>query len=55
LSTIENLDFVRLHGLDRFIDLEKQRWACPSCGALLCVHKLACISCGQPRTALVQI
>ncbi len=55
MSTIENLEFIRLHGLDKFIDSEKQRWKCPGCGALLCVHKQSCISCGHPRTEMTQV
>ncbi len=54
MSTIENLEFIRQHGLDRFVDSEKQKWECSRCGALICVHKQTCIFCGQPRVEMAQ-
>ena len=50
MSMIENLESIRDAGLEAFVAAEKSRWACPGCGATLCVHKPECVHCGRPRT-----
>ena len=45
MSMIENLNTIKSHGVRRFVEREKKRWACPKCGRLLCVHKSECIFC----------
>ena len=49
LSVIDNLENIRKFGLRQFIRDEKERWTCPKCGELLCVHKPQCLSCGHKR------
>jgi hypothetical protein len=46
MSMLENLDRIREFGLDAFVASEHVRWTCPECGALLCVHRRECVSCG---------
>ncbi len=46
MSIIDNLKGIREFGIRDFIKNEKERWACPECGELICVHKDNCISCG---------
>jgi ribosomal protein L37E len=43
---IDNLKNIREFGIRDFIKNEKERWACPECGEIICVHKENCISCG---------
>jgi hypothetical protein len=45
MSMIDNLESIREFGIRHFIGREKERWACPECGALICVHKPQCLSC----------
>lgn len=47
MSMIENLEELRRIGVEAFVELERGRWACPSCGALACVHLEACLACGE--------
>jgi len=47
MSMISNLRTIETEGLDRFVEMETQRWACRKCGALLCVHRQACLNCGD--------
>jgi len=47
MSMIENLECIRELGLDGFIVREKERWECPECGGIVCVHRDDCISCGS--------
>ncbi len=49
MSMIENLEFIRESGLERFMHKEKERWVCPSCGSILCVHRNFCLNCKEPR------
>ena len=47
MSMIDNLENIRKLGIRNFIRNEKERWTCPECGQLLCVHKPQCLSCGD--------
>ena len=46
MSMLDNLDEIKQLGIRRFIANQKERWVCPECGRLLCVHKPQCLSCG---------
>jgi hypothetical protein len=45
VSPLENLNGIRENGLDRFVESENTKWACPRCGSLLCMHKAECLAC----------
>lgn len=45
MSMIENLEDIRKFGIRHFVRNEKERWTCPECGKLLCVHKSQCLYC----------
>lgn len=47
MSMIDNLENIRELGIRHFLKNEKERWTCPECGELLCVHKPQCLSCGH--------
>jgi hypothetical protein len=47
MSMLENLNELRRVGVTAFADLERTRWACPHCGALVSVHRTACLACGK--------
>jgi hypothetical protein len=46
-SPIQNLDKIKEIGLQQFIDIEKEKWKCTTCGQLLCVHREVCLNCGN--------
>ena len=48
-GVLENLEEIRWDGLAAFEAREKERWACPNCGKLLCIHHPACPHCGAAR------
>ena len=50
MSMIENLESIRDIGLEEFVAREKQRWTCPECGSVICVHRESCIVCGRARS-----
>ena len=45
MSMIENLEYIRENGLEKFVDKEKKRWACNNCGGTICVHRGFCFYC----------
>jgi len=45
MSMIENLNGIRDSGLERFMESENSRWACPTCGNPVCVHNGKCYHC----------
>jgi len=45
MSMIDNLENIRKYGLEHFLATETERWTCPQCGAILCVHDASCLSC----------
>jgi hypothetical protein len=47
MSMIDNLKSIRSFGIRHFIGNEKERWTCPQCGKIICVHKPQCLSCGN--------
>jgi len=53
MSMLENLAFIREHGLSAFVEKETERWRCPKCGATICVHRRQCQNCGEPRQDLI--
>lgn len=47
VSLIQNLNQIKVNGLDSFIDNEQEKWKCRACGKLLCVHSATCLICGN--------
>jgi hypothetical protein len=45
MSMIGNLMHIKKLGIRHFIRNEKDRWTCPECGQLICVHKPQCLYC----------
>ncbi len=45
LSMIENLEFIRKNGIEKFLDKESAKWSCPQCGGVICCHNGLCLSC----------
>ena len=45
-SPIQNLGSMKKIGINNFVKSEEQKWTCPGCGPLLCMHQPQCLSCG---------
>lgn len=48
LSLIENLNYIKEKGMDAFLEHEEERWTCPTCGGVICVHTKRCYNCSPP-------
>lgn len=47
MSMLENLQRIHDIGIEAFVESERERWVCPECGGLQCVHTAECIYCGH--------
>lgn len=47
MSMRDNLQAIRGKGVEAFAESERERWACPECGGVQCVHIAECIYCGH--------
>ena len=45
-NPINNLLSIKESGTKSFVEKENRKWTCPVCGAMLCMHKPKCLSCG---------
>lgn len=45
MSMIENLHFIKEHGMERFLKAQGERWRCPDCGEAICCHNGLCLHC----------
>lgn len=46
MSMIDNLEFIRDHDVESFLDKEEEKWRCPECGETICCHNGLCLNCG---------
>ena len=46
MSMIKNLEYIKNHGMTKFLEKETQKWTCPQCGGIVTCHGGICLSCG---------
>jgi len=46
MSMLENLEYIKVKGINKFVKKETKRWRCKKCGNLLSCHRDSCIICG---------
>ena len=44
-STIENLKLIKEKGMKGFLQKEEEKYTCPNCQGVICVHTSRCYSC----------
>ena len=44
-NLLDNLLYIKNHGLINFMEKEVERWHCPTCGGTICIHKGFCLNC----------
>ncbi len=54
MSMVENLEYIRKFGINKFFQNEEIRWACAECGGTICVHTGICSNCGRKRTQKIR-
>jgi hypothetical protein len=45
MSMIQNLEYIRDNGINKFLVKEQEKWECPECGGLICCHNGLCFRC----------
>ncbi|MCW4010496.1 MAG: DUF3795 domain-containing protein [Candidatus Bathyarchaeota archaeon] len=50
VSLVENLMFIRTNGMEEFLKSEREKWKCPTCGGVICVHTKKCYTCETNKT-----
>jgi hypothetical protein len=45
MSMIENLNFIKEHGMQIFLAEQEKLWKCPNCGKMVCCHNGICFNC----------
>ena len=49
MSMIENLEYIRDHGTEQFLEWQREKWRCPECGGVVCCHNGICYDCGLDK------
>jgi Protein of unknown function (DUF3795) len=49
MSMIENLEFIKTNGIDKFLEKETARWKCTECGGVISCHNGICYNCGLEK------
>jgi predicted RNA-binding Zn-ribbon protein involved in translation (DUF1610 family) len=49
MSMVENLKLIKAMGMAEFLKSQAEKYNCPSCGDVACVHDAKCYSCGYKR------
>lgn len=45
MSMIENLNYIKEQGIEKFLQQQREKYTCPECGSLICVHTNKCYNC----------
>ena len=46
-SLMENSAFVQEHGLEPFMEMQKEKYTCPKCGGIISIHDRECSECQE--------
>jgi len=49
MSMVENLKQLKTKGMDEFLKSQTEKYTCPNCGDVICVHNAKCYSCNYTR------
>ena len=49
MSMVENLKMIKAKGMAGFLKNQQEKYKCPNCGDVVCVHDGKCYPCGYKR------
>lgn len=49
MSMVENLRELKANGVSEFLKNQQEKYRCPSCGEVVCVHDGKCYLCGYKK------
>lgn len=47
VSLVENSGYVQKHGLEQFMEVQKEWYTCPKCGGIISLHDRECSECRE--------
>lgn len=47
MSMIDNLEFIKKHGVNKLIKKEEKKWKCQKCGGVISCHNRKCYVCDK--------
>ena len=45
MSMIKNLEFIKENDINLFLKQQEEKYKCPNCGGMICVHNKKCYNC----------
>jgi len=45
MSMIENLEFIKKHGIRQFTKNQEKKYKCKKCSGTICIHRGYCLDC----------
>lgn len=49
MSLVDNLHFIKKHGIEEFLKEQANLWKCKSCGEMICCHNGLCYNCDSEK------
>jgi rubrerythrin len=49
MSMVENLKTLKAKGIDEFLRKQEEKYRCPNCSDVVCVHDGKCYNCGHVK------
>ena len=49
MSVISNLQSIKEHSVEAFLEGEAAKWHCPECGGVICCHNGLCYTCSLDK------
>lgn len=47
VGPIEHLEYIRQHGMQSFLENQKERWTCKTCGSIISIQNGYCDQCAE--------
>ncbi len=54
MSMIDNLNYIRDKGIDKFLLSESKKWQCSKCGEFICCHNGLCFICDIKKLEILE-
>ena len=49
MSMIDNLNFINEKGMKKFLQTQEEKYKCPKCQEIICVHNNKCYTCNNSK------
>ena len=49
MSMLENLEYIKKNGTEKFLKEQEKKWKCSKCGGTICCHNGLCFKCDEKK------